>query len=83
MIKSSLEWSVRRDELKQQIQSLPYNRELRAMLTNIDAMVTILGGAEVVARRNKKSVSELEELQRVNSAIETLEQWIIMGRLLA
>jgi hypothetical protein len=83
MIKNSLEWSTRRDELKQQIQSLPYNRELRTMLSNIDSMVTILGGSEVVARRTKKSFSELEELQRVNSAIDTLEQWIIMGRLLA
>lgn len=82
MITCSLDWTTRRAALAEQIGALPYNRELRTMLANIDGMVTILSGAEVVARRNKRDVASLVELQRVNAAIGTLEQWIIMGSLL-
>lgn len=83
MITNSLEWHQRRSELQQQMQSLPYNRELRKMLENIDTMVLRLSNAEVVARRNKRSFDKLDELRAVNEAIDTLEQWMIFGRLAA
>jgi hypothetical protein len=53
------------------------------MLENIDTMVLRLSNAEVVARRNKRSFDKLDELRAVNEAIDTLEQWMIFGRLAA
>lgn len=83
MIQVSLDWQERRATLGVQIRSLPYNRELLLMLTNIDKLVGKLSRAEVSARRKHRPVSELPELAAVNDAINTLEQWIIMGKLLA
>jgi hypothetical protein len=83
MISTSLDWEQKRVVLKQQIQSLPYNKDLRTMLKNIDSMVILLSKAEVEARRNHKDSSKLKELNDVNKSIETLEQWIIMGTLLS
>lgn len=83
MIQFSLDWQERRTTLGVQIRSLPYNRELLLMLTNIDKLVDKLSKAEVDARRRHRSVETLPELAAVNGAIDTLEQWIIMGKLLA
>lgn len=82
MLQQSLDYSQYRDKLASQIQAVPYSRELRLMLANIDAMVTELSKAEVVARRQHRGISELPELKRVNSAIEELEKWLIMGALI-
>lgn len=79
MIKSSLEWEDRRSVLKQQIQNLPYNRQLRTMLTNIDGMIAKLSNAEVIARRKHSDIQQSSELKAVNDAIDTLEKWIMMG----
>lgn len=83
MIKSSLDWAVRRDDLISKIRILPYNRELRTMLYNIDAMVTILGRAEVRNRAKGKGSQDLDELKIVNEAIDHLEQWIMYGALIS
>jgi len=83
MIESSLEWSKRKDELQEKIRSLPYNRDLHRMLNNIDAMVTVLSGAEVRNRARKKDCQSLDELKAVNDAIDHLEKWIIYGSLIA
>jgi hypothetical protein len=82
MIKNSLEWEDRRAEYKSQIRALPYNREIRTMLQNIDNMVNALSKAEVIARRKHVKTETLPELEQVNSAIKNLEQWLMMGTLL-
>lgn len=83
MIKSSLDWEQsRRQELKQKILNLPYNRDLRNMLKNVDTMIVTLSKAEVNARRNHKKIENLTELQAVNDAIITLEKWIVMAALI-
>ncbi len=82
MITNSLEWEEKRAEYRKQIQSLPYNREIRTMLQNIDNMVCELSKAEVVARRNHVKLETLSELEQVNSAIKMLEQWLMMGTFL-
>lgn len=83
MITSSLDWEQRlRPELKQKILNLPYNRDLRTMLKNIDNMIMQLSKAEVNARRNHKKIESLTELQAVNNAISTLEKWLIMAALI-
>lgn len=83
MIQISLDWQERRATLGEQIRSLPYNRDLLLMLSNIDKIVRDLSIAEVDARRRHRDTATLPELAAVNSAIDTLEQWIIMGKLLA
>lgn len=82
MIQQSIDYSDYRAKLLGQIKALPYSRELRMMLDNIDKMVTDLSRAEVYARRNHKTVSDLPELDRVNKAIQELEKWLVMGALL-
>jgi hypothetical protein len=82
MIESSLDYNTRRDKLLIEIKSVSYSKELRVMLQNIDEMVRELSRAEVHARRNNKPISELQELKRVNDAINFLEKWILMGALI-
>lgn len=82
MIASSLDWDLRRVELKSQIKELPYNPDLRKLLKNIDEMVDNLSRAEVFARRYKKSIEDLPEVKKVNDAIATLEKWIMLAALI-
>lgn len=82
MIASSLDWDLRRQELKAQIKELPYNPDLRKLLKNIDEMVDNLSRAEVFARRYKKSIEDLPEVKKVNDAIATLEKWIMLAALI-
>lgn len=82
MITCSLDWPERREEIQKKISSLPYNQDLRRMLNTIDNMVRDLSKAEVNVRRLNKEISKMPELQRVNAAIETLEQWLVMGALI-
>lgn len=82
MIQNSLEYNNYRDKILSDIRNLPYNKELRQMLFNIDDMVRDLSKAEVHARRNNKPINELSELKRVNDAIDHLEKWVIMGALI-
>lgn len=82
MIKNSLDYPTYRDQLMLSIKALPYNRELRKMLSNIDDMVSELSKAEVQARRGHKDIAGLPELKRVNESIKFLEQWIVMGALI-
>lgn len=82
MITCSLDWSDRREEIQRKINVVPQNRELKKMLHTIDNLVRDLSRAEVDARRLNKEIEKLPELAKVNNAIETLEQWLIMGALL-
>ena len=76
MITNSLEWDPKRDQLVAQIRALPYNRDLRKMIRNIDVMVQELSQAEVLARAKHRPATQ--ELQAVNQAILDLEKWIMM-----
>lgn len=82
MIGSSLDWDLRRQSLKAQIKELPYNPDLKKLLSNIDEMVDDLSRAEVFARRYKKSIEDLPEVKKVNDAIQTLEKWIMLAALI-
>ncbi len=82
MITNSLEWSKKRTEYQQKIKELPFNKDIRNMLVNIDGMVNALSKAEVDARRKNIDLKTLPEYIKVNEAIELLEKWIIMGNLL-
>ena len=82
MIESSLGYPAYRDKLLGSIKALPYNKDIRKMLYNVDDMVNDLSKAEVNARRMHKNIQELPELKKVNESITHLEQWIVMGALL-
>jgi hypothetical protein len=82
-INNSLEWQTVRSELKQSIQSLPYDPQLRQMLRNIDKMVVELSKSEVDARRTKVLYYIDEKLSKVNESIVTLDKLIVLGALLS
>lgn len=82
MIKSSLDWPIERQNLKEKINALPYNPDLHKMLKNIDAQIDALSKAEVIARRNHKKFENLVELKTVNDSLVVLEKWIIMAALI-
>lgn len=82
MIKGSLDWNSRRVQLALQIGGLPYNVDLRRMLRNIDTMVDKLSQLEVEGRRTHNASKVEEQLEQVNGAIVTLEQWIVMAALI-
>lgn len=82
MITNSLEWTVYRSKLGGTIRSLHGNRDLARMLINIDGMVERLSRLEVEARRTRNRTAADGALAEINSAIATLEQWIMVGAFL-
>jgi len=82
MINTSLEWDARRTQLEEQMQRLDYNSDLKKMLRGIDSMVVELSKVEVDARRTKSNTKVNEQVARVNSAINSVEQWIMMAILM-
>lgn len=82
MVNNSLDWDTHRIILKNKILDLPYNPDLRKLLKNIDGMIDTLSRLEVEARRTKNLTRCGEQLQKINSAVDTLEKWIIMAELL-
>jgi hypothetical protein len=82
MITNSLDWSSRRLDIKEKIQNLPYNPDLRKLLRNIDDMVDDLNRMEVDARRTKNNFKCNSQIEKINTAINNLEQWLIMAVLI-
>lgn len=82
MLRSSLDWNREREKYESQLKELPFNKDLRNMLKNIDIMVDKLSKAEVNARRKYKSISEVDELKQANEAIDVFEKWLIMAAML-
>jgi hypothetical protein len=82
VLNSSLDWGKCRIALDSEIKGLPYNRDLRTMLSNIDSMVADLSKLEVEARRTKKKELCSTNLKNINQAINTLRQWIVMAALI-
>lgn len=82
MITNSLEWSNKRAGYLQQIKALPYSKDIRNMLINLDNMISKLSKAEVEARRKHLDTMQLPELKEVNEACQVLEKWLVMGTLL-
>lgn len=81
-ISNSLGWNTIKTKLMGDIKALPYNRDLYTMLNSIDGMVSMLSRLEVEARRTKKTSLCAKQLDEINTAIEKLEQWIVLAALL-
>jgi flagellin-like hook-associated protein FlgL len=85
-VTNSLEWDQVRNSLKDQLNQLSYNSDLRKMLKTIDALVADLSKLEVEARQHgnrgsyqSRCTSKVEE---INNAINNLDKWITMAALL-
>lgn len=82
MLRSSLDWSTRRGELLHCIRGVPYNRDLRHLLDNIDGMIKTLSILEVDARRTRNTGKVEDKLTEINKAINTLEGWVLIAQLM-
>lgn len=77
-IKTSEDWWPIEQEIKSQLKSMNYNRDLYKMKDNITIMVVELNKAEVEARRLKNSKYLEPKIKEINEAINNLEKWILM-----
>jgi hypothetical protein len=82
MIKTSLDWENRRQELMTQMRKLDYAPDLRRMLKNIDTMVVELSKLEVESRRTKSTTRSDGQLRRINESIDALEKWLMLAILM-
>ena len=78
---TALEASKIVDELRQQVRSLNYNKDLYKYLANLNYLVADLGSAEVKARQSHKSSITDEPREKLSKAIDYLEKLIIIARL--
>ena len=81
-LQNSLDWYDARNMLQAQLDTLPYNPDLRKMLKNIDSMVEKLSKLEVDARRTHVEHYTKEQVEKVNSAIDHLEKLILIAKLM-
>lgn len=81
-ITSSLDWDKVETQLRTQVNSLPYNPDLRRMLNNITTMVTELSKLEVESRRTQKFSYTEPQVIKINQAIDHLEKLLLMAELM-
>ena len=81
-ITSSLDWQSVHSQLRTQVNSLPYNPDLRRMLNNISNMVSELSKLEVETRRTQKSSYTDKQVSEINKAIDHLEKLLLMAELM-
>ena len=80
-IQSSLDWAPIESKLLQQVSTLMYSRDLRAMIKNIQKDITLLSRAEVEMRRgHSNNVKEL--LIKINYDIDLVEGYILVAALI-
>jgi hypothetical protein len=81
-INSSLDWQHVHSKLRTQVNSLPFNPDLRKMLNNISNMVSELSKLEVEARRTQKFSYLEKQIEAINKSIDHLEKLLLMAELL-
>ena len=69
------------EELRRQIKTLPYNKDLRKLLENCEKLISILGSAEVRARQLQKPYLANKARQDLKTAIDYLEKVVIIAKL--
>ena len=72
------------DALREQVYSLPYNRDLRKLLSNIRIMIDDFSKEEVDAKRNKTlhHIYTGTAYKKLTESIENIEQLILLATLL-
>ena len=81
-LQTATDWQSISDELKEKVKKIGFNPDLNKMIKNIDSMVEHLSKLEVEARRTHKNTYIKPEVDKINQAIETVEQWLVMAILM-
>jgi uncharacterized protein YaaN involved in tellurite resistance len=82
-IERAIDWNKVSDDLRSQMSTIGYNPDLRRMYANIEKMVTELSKLEVSIRRTQKFAMLDDKVADINKAIDHLEKFIIMAKLMA
>lgn len=80
--KNAIEASKIVDELRAQLHTINFNSDLRKYLRNIEAQVTQLSKAEVIARRNNSDGYMSISHQKLTDSINYLEKMILLAKLM-
>ena len=77
------DWQKVQKSIKNDLDSIGYNPDLKRMFNNIGNMVTELSKLEVTARRTHRYSIHYIEVTKINNAIDYLEKLILMAKLMA
>ena len=69
------------DDIRYQLKTINYNKDLYKFLRNVEGLLSILGNAEVKARQSHKPSLVLEPRDKLANAIDYLEKMIIIAKL--
>ena len=81
-INNSLDWNSEGIRLQQEIYLVGYNPDLQKMFNNIRSMVVELSKMEVYSRRLHKTSYTEEKVKAINKAIDHLEKFLLIARLM-
>ena len=70
------------DNVRDQLKTIPYSKDLYKYLRNIDALVTKISQEEVIARRNHYPITAGPTHQKVAESLDYLEKMILLAKLL-
>lgn len=81
MISSSLDWSHCEANLLEMTKGLSFEKDLKKIILNIRSEVNVLSKYEVVDRRRGTSKSK-DILDKINTDIDMVKEYITVGKLL-
>jgi len=82
-IQYAIDWQEVQKSIKNDLNSIGYNPDLKRMYDNIGVMVSELSKLEVTARRTHRYSIHHIEVTKINNAIDYLEKLILMAKLMA
>jgi hypothetical protein len=82
-IQYAIDWQEAQKSIKNDLNSIGYNPDLKRMYDNIGVMVSELSKLEVTARRTHRYSIHHIEVAKINNAIDYLEKLILMAKLMA
>lgn len=81
-INNSLDWNSEGIRLQRELNSVGYNPDLQKMFNNISNMVDDLSKMEVHSRRLHKTSYTEEKVKAINKAIDHLEKFLLIAKLM-
>ena len=83
MVTTALEGRAKIDQLHKQLQTVPYNPDLRRLLKNCEGICTEVSKKEVLGRNSRQNYHTEKPLKDLNEAIDRLEKLILLAKLMA
>ena len=83
MITDSVQGRQKIDQLHRELTNLPYNPDLNKLLTNTNNLCTRLSVKEILYRNTKQKRHTSDAIKDLNDAIDRLEKYIIIAKLIA